>query len=257
MPSRIASATDTQTPEDFRSWLNGQGKELQRSSHERVVAVYGAALAAEGVPNSEVSRRMELLIEGGSRLESDFWNGVFTSPTSRFNTAPNAFLAEAIRGRTAGRALDAGMGQGRNSIFLAQNGWEVAGFDPAWQAVALARRSAAAAGVHVDVPVTGEEGFDWGRNRWDLIAACYVPVRAFVSQIVRSLKPGGIVVTEGFLREPGDGQNRGFGVVFDSNELLHLFEPLRVLRYEDTLAIPDFGSRDLPTRVVRLCGQRP
>jgi len=34
------------------------------------------------------------------------------------------------------------MGQGRNSIWLAQQGWEVAGFDPAEKAVALARENA-------------------------------------------------------------------------------------------------------------------
>ena len=50
------------------------------------------------------------------------WNKTFANPNPVFNTKPNAFLADAIKGRKPGKALDIGMGQGRNSIFLAQQG---------------------------------------------------------------------------------------------------------------------------------------
>ncbi|HET8550508.1 MAG TPA: hypothetical protein VFL57_21000 [Bryobacteraceae bacterium] len=56
-----------------------------------------------------------------------------------YNTAPNAFLAEIIEGRKPGVALDYGMGAGRNSIYLAKLRWQVFGFDPASEAVALAK----------------------------------------------------------------------------------------------------------------------
>ena len=35
----------------------------------------------------------------------------------------------------------------------------------------------------------------------------------------------------------------GGGVVFDTNELLRLFERSRIVRYEDTEGIGDFGLR--------------
>jgi hypothetical protein len=44
-------------------------------------------------------------------------------------------------------------------------------------------------------------------------------------------------------------------VVFDTNELLRLFDHLRIVRYEDTEAVADFGLRT--TRLVRLCAQKP
>jgi hypothetical protein len=47
----------------------------------------------------------------------------------------------------------------------------------------------------------------------------------------------------------------GGGVVFDTNELLRLFDRLRIVRYEDTEGIGDFGLRN--TRLVRLCAQKP
>ena len=50
-------------------------------------------------------------------------------------------------------------------------------------------------------------------------------------------------------------QRRGGGVVFDTNELLQLCAPLRVVRYEDTNAVGDFGQFD--TRVVRVAAVKP
>jgi len=42
-----------------------------------------------------------------------------------FSRKPNGFLVEVMRGRKEGKALDVGMGEGRNSIYLAQQGWAV------------------------------------------------------------------------------------------------------------------------------------
>jgi uncharacterized protein (DUF302 family) len=46
------------------------------------------------------------------------------------------------------------------------------------------------------------------------------------------------------------GAPAGGAVVFDANELLRIFAPLRVVRYEDANAKGDFGQAE--TRVVRL-----
>src|SRR6266516_1309735 len=66
-----------------------------------------------------------------------------------FSRKPNAFLVEMTRQRKPGRALDVGMGQGRNSIFLAQQGWDSVGFDPADKAVASAQEQAGKLGVKI------------------------------------------------------------------------------------------------------------
>lgn len=184
--------------------------------------------------------------------EVERWNSVLTDPSPRFNTAPNEFLVAMTRGLKPGVALDVGMGQGRNAIFLAQRGWAVTGFDPADKAVALARRLAEKAGVKITATVQGAEDFDWGKGRFDLIVLSYVSVRGFVERIGAALKPGGIVVLEAFHSE---GPLRaGGGVVWDTNELLTAFRDFRILRYEDTVGKADFGMRE--TRLVRLCAQR-
>jgi hypothetical protein len=70
-----------------------------------------------------------------------------------------------------------------------------------------------------------------------------------------ALKPGGLVIVEGFHRDATKDASIGGGVVFDTNELLELFERYRIVHYEDADAVGDFGQRQ--TRVVRLAAQRP
>jgi 2-polyprenyl-3-methyl-5-hydroxy-6-metoxy-1,4-benzoquinol methylase len=193
--------------------------------------------------------------EQAARLEIDRWNRILTSDQPRFNTSPNAFLVEMTRHRKPGRALDVGMGQGRNAVYLAQQGWSVTGFDPADRAVALATQNAAKGGVTLRALVTTDEEFDWGENQWDLVLLSYVAVRENAPRVLRALKPGGMVVVEAFHRDAAADRAIGGAVVFDTNELLTLFAGLRVLRYEDVAAPADFGGGDV-LRLVRLCAEK-
>ena len=66
----------------------------------------------------------------------ELWNGRFTDETFHFNRDANRFLQQATAGLEPGLALDIGMGQGRNSLYLAEQGWQVTGIDVADEAVA-------------------------------------------------------------------------------------------------------------------------
>lgn len=188
------------------------------------------------------------------RMEASRWNKILTADNPRFNTGPNSFLVEMTKGRTPGRALDVGMGQGRNAIYLAKQNWQVTGFDPADKAVELAQKRAADARVKITTIITTDAKFDFAPAQWDLIVMSYVEVREIADRVKRSLKPGGIVVVEAFHRDALQQSPIGQAAVFESNELLKVFGGLRVLRYEDVDAIGDFGLQK--TRIVRFCGQK-
>ena len=163
--------------------------------------------------------------------ERNFWNNKFKGPNSEFNHQPSRLLVEAIRERKPGRALDLGMGEGRNAIYLAQRGWQVTGVDLSDVGVTQAKKHAAQVGVSLDAVLDGLDHYDFGRNRWDLIILFYMhawyheakprsPERLF-----DALKPGGLLVIEGFA-----GTEK---FMFQPNELLRDFGKLRVLRYEE------------------------
>ena len=249
-PAPPPTAEQQQAYATFRAWFGKQPPNIQQAPDLVVFQRYAEELRAQGKSEQEVASTIKTLMILGERAEIEFWNRVLTAPKPRFNTAPNAFLAEMIKGLKPGRALDVGMGQGRNTIYLAQRGWESVGFDPADRAVAAAQEEAKKLGVKVTTLVARAEDFDWGESAWDLIVLSYVGGRDYVDKVQRALRPGGMVVVEGFHRDATKTQPIGLAVVFDTNELLQLFSALRVVRYEDTNAVGDFLQNE--TRVVRL-----
>lgn len=232
---------------EFRRWANAQTAEVRSGD---LLAAYRSHLADQGMAPGEIDQRIAWLREGRESQEIELWNRVLTAEKPRFNTDPNAFLVRMIEGRDPGRALDVGMGQGRNAIWLARQGWEVTGFDPADKAVALAHELAERAGVTITTETVGSEEFEWGTERWDLIVLSYVSARDWIATIHRALRPGGLVVLEAFHEDATREASIGRGVVYESNELLERFSSFRILRYEDEWATADFGRGE--TRVVRL-----
>jgi len=251
------TATDEEirTYEAFRAWITQQPAEVHREADEVIYGRYAAELRKQRKSEQEAASIIALLRAIGDRAEVERWNRILTAPNPRFNTAPNAFLVSVTKGLKPGRSLDVGMGQGRNTIYLAQQGWESVGFDPADRAVAAAQEQATRLGVKITTQVARAEDFDWGDAKWDLIVLSYVGAREYVAKVSRALRPGGMVVVEGFHRDATRTQPIGGAVVFDTNELLRLFAGLRAVRYEDTNAVGDFGLDE--TRVVRLAAMKP
>src|SRR5262249_1435258 len=241
--------------EAFRFWLTKQPVEVQRSGLVAVMQKYADELRSQHKPDADIAGILNSLRTSSSAAEVERWNQILTSPTPQFNTEPNAFLVQMTRGLKPGRALDVGMGQGRNTIYLAQQGWESVGFDPADRAVAAAQEQAAKLGVKITTHIARAEDFEWGDAKWDLIVLSYVGGREFVDKVQRALRPGGMVIIEAFHRDATKSHPIGPAVVFDTNELLKLFGSLRVVRYEDTNAKGDFGLEE--TRVVRLAAVKP
>jgi SAM-dependent methyltransferase len=239
--------------ERFRFWIGRLPPEQHQP--DKVQALYRAYLKSRGFSETEIGAQLKFVDEEGARSEVERWNRILTAEKPRFNTKPNAFLVEMVKNRKPGTALDVGMGQGRNSIWLAQQGWEVTGFDPAEKAVALARETAGKLGVNLKTEIKRTEDFDFGQSRWDLILLSYVGGRGFTGVVQKALKPGGVLVIEGFHRDATKEGPIGEGVVFDTGELPPLFPQLRVVRYEEPVADADFGQ--IKVRLVRYCAERP
>ncbi|MGD9572814.1 MAG: class I SAM-dependent methyltransferase [Thermoleophilia bacterium] len=133
------------------------------------------------------------------------WDARFARDEYIFGTAPNAFLAaQAHRIPPGGRVLCVADGEGRNGVHLAQLGYAVESFDGSAVAVEKARRLAAERGVEVAAEVAGLDDWAWPPDRYDAVAAIFVQFsppdmrRRMWARILETLKPGGLMLCEGY-----------------------------------------------------------
>ena len=79
----------------------------------------------------------------GFAYPQEMWDKRFSTPHYVFGEEPNAFLASQAERLGQGHALALGDGEGRNSVWLAQQGFTVDAFDFSAPAVAKAHALAA------------------------------------------------------------------------------------------------------------------
>lgn len=133
------------------------------------------------------------------------WNRRFAADGYLFGTEPNAWLRRhADVWRPGQRVLCVADGEGRNSVWLARRGLQVDAFDLSEVGVAKARAFAAEQGAAVNYAVADVDALAWPEALYDGVAAIFVQfadpaMRArLFANIVRCLKPGGVLVLQGY-----------------------------------------------------------
>ncbi|HSK11480.1 MAG TPA: class I SAM-dependent methyltransferase [Vicinamibacterales bacterium] len=250
---------DDRTWKEFVGWLETAPEVPDvRTALQR----YRDHVVAGGATGPEADRQVAAVVRL-IRERSDGWrllfNRIYANSTPGFSTQPNGLLVATVEERPPGRALDVGMGQGRNAVFLAMKGWDVTGFDVSEEGLAVAREHARSAGVTITAVQASDETFDYGSERWDLIVITYGPVpvtdRRYADRIERALRPGGLVVIESFASDRDAPRRRAVDI--DPEDLETAFSNFRVIRLDDVLAKPDWPDGDADTlRVVRFVGQK-
>ena len=171
------------------------------------------------------------------------WNRRFDTDAYVFGKAPNRWLQEqATAWKPGQRVLCVADGEGRNSVWLAQQGLQVDAFDIAEVGVAKARRLAAEHGVQVSFTVADCDGYDWRPAAYDGIAAIFVQfadpaLRArMFAHMARSLKPGGLLVLQGYTLKQLDYKTGGPGQashLYSADLLREAFAALDILTLTD------------------------
>ncbi len=133
------------------------------------------------------------------------WNERFSADEYLFGTAPNAFLAaQQHRLRPGMTALAVADGEGRNGVWLAQQGLAVTAFDFSPVGLDKARRLAARAGVMVDHHLADVAQWDWDAQAFDVVVAIFIQFAApalrqrIFEGIMRAMKPGGLLLLQGY-----------------------------------------------------------
>lgn len=242
IPSSIAQTEGKAAFDRFVEWKSAN----PQLPFGEALTKYREKLRTEGLSDPSADRTMRLIV---AYDEAELYNRIYAAPPE-FNTEPNQLLVAAVKGVAPGKALDVAMGQGRNSLYLASQGWEVTGFDPAEVGLQKASERAAALGLKIRAVHASDEEFDFGRNRWDLIAIIFSLEKRSVHRVREALKPGGLVVIEAGRTEKDD-------TIFEyrTNELLEVFKGFRIIKYEEPTGSYDWGPETI--KLVRLIAQKP
>lgn len=131
------------------------------------------------------------------------WDQRYAVDEYVYGTLPNDFLVSRVAALPRGRVLCLGEGEGRNAVWLAQQGFEVHAVDASAVGLGKARRLAQARGVVVRTVVADLATHEAGAGGWDAIVSifCHLPpaVRARVhGRIAHWLRPGGVFLLEAY-----------------------------------------------------------
>lgn len=136
------------------------------------------------------------------------WEARFSAPDFVFGTKPNEFLrSQAHMLPRSGKALAVADGEGRNGVWLAQQGLDVLSIDFSPAAQAKVRALAKQRNVSLRIECVDVIAWDYPENEFDVVAAIFIQFadpgerQRIFAGIRRALKSGGLLLMQGYRPE--------------------------------------------------------
>jgi cyclopropane fatty-acyl-phospholipid synthase-like methyltransferase len=140
--------------------------------------------------------------------ENERWETRFRAPGYAFGKEPNGFLkSQAPRLPRSGSALSVADGEGRNGVWLAEQGLDVTTIDFSPTGVEKARALAAERGVKLRTELADVTTWQWPSEAYDVIASIFIQFvtpaerERLFANIKRALKSGGLLILQGYRPE--------------------------------------------------------
>jgi cyclopropane fatty-acyl-phospholipid synthase-like methyltransferase len=144
------------------------------------------------------------------------WDARFSSDEYIFGTEPNVWLAQHTDLFKPGmRVLAVADGEGRNSVWMAQQGLQVDAFDISPVGIEKAKKLAQQQGVEVNFSIHGVEDYPWTTGDYDAVVAIFIQfadpdTRATLFKRMKSaLKPDGVILLQGYTPKQLDYKTGG------------------------------------------------
>jgi SAM-dependent methyltransferase len=196
-------------------------------------------------------------------MDRHAWNERYDASDLVWSAQPNRTFADEVADLQPGRALDLGAGEGRNTIWLAQQGWTATAVDFSDVALDKAGKLAEANEAEIDTVVADITSWVPPTEAYDLVAVIYLHLPAQQRRIVHqraaaSLAPGGTLVVLGHDTTnltDGHGGPQDPDVLFTPDDVASDLETTPVVvtkaeRVHRTVTTPD-GDRTAIDALVR------
>jgi SAM-dependent methyltransferase len=128
-------------------------------------------------------------------MDARDWNARYAETALVWSAGPNRSLVSETAGLPAGRALDLACGEGRNAIWLGEQGWRVTGVDFSDVAIEKARLRA----PELDWRVADLLAFEPEPEGYDLVILFYLQLvaeelRTVLARAAGAVAPGGTLL---------------------------------------------------------------
>ena len=180
------------------------------------------------------------------------WEDRYNRPDYLFGTAPAQFLTRRADWVTPGATLlSVAEGEGRNAVWLAQQGVEVTGIEYAPSAIAKAKKLAAEAGVAPTFLQADLFDWDWPEEAFDIVLGVFIQFvgpedRADLFARMRAaVKPGGLILLHGYTPKQldyGTGGPKALENLYTEALLREAFDGWEILVCESYEAHLDEGA---------------
>lgn len=173
------------------------------------------AIGDAGLAGADPQERAGASATKPRAMDRDAWNRRYAAAEFVWTVEANRFLTAEAAELAPGRALDLATGEGRNAVWLAEQGWNVLAVDYAEAGLQKARRLADARGVAGRIRYEAADLRAWAPEAqgFDLVTLIYLQVpqaelRPILMRAAGAVAPGGT-----FLLVAHDSANlaKGFG----------------------------------------------
>jgi SAM-dependent methyltransferase len=156
--------------------------------------------------------------------DKEKWNRKYI--TEKFTEEPSQIVKDFYSLAKKGKALDIAAGNGRNSIFLHKNGFEVDAVDISDVALKMINEKA----PHINTIEADLDNFNPPENNYELVLNINYLNRNLIPKIKDTLKKEGVLIFETFVLNE-EARTKDF--YLRENELLHLFLDFYVIFYRE------------------------
>ena len=130
------------------------------------------------------------------------WDERYASSTLLWSAGPNRFLEAEVAGLAPGRAIDLACGEGRNALWLAEQGWDVTAVDFSTVAIERGRELGARRGVDVEWVLADVLEYEPALSTFDLVVVCYLQIppdelRTVLARGAGAVTQGGVLLAIG------------------------------------------------------------
>jgi SAM-dependent methyltransferase len=182
-------------------------------------------------------------LNSGENKEQTMWDNRYDTEEYVYGKTANDFLVEVSASLKRGRALCMAEGEGRNAVFLAENGFDVLAVDQSAVGMRKARALAAERGVQIRTETADLADYEIEPGTWDLIIMIFGHLppelrKRVHRQVVAGLRPGGAYVLEAYTPEQlkyKTGGPQTAELMMNADEMQEELEGLRIVQCRQLL----------------------